>query len=426
MYSGYLALAGNEIVNNARASAYATSLGITTLGCQPCSTLRRAVWDDPYSTPEADDAPWFDPAEPSSREFAGFVGLDVTGLSRSSATRALTPLADNGAILGPVRRSHREIQVDVLAMAKTECALTYGISWLSSALRGRVCDTGCGGDTLCFFTCCPECPPWDSIADPTDPCIDLSTQSYRYLHNVGLLSAEQPTQVRRISGGWIGQITYTLAAGDPFIYREPILMALGPRPDQIMPNYTDPGVPATCSEATDCLRDPSCPAPPAPVLPPPPIDACFPTGPFTAARVVFSLPDGRAPIWPEKVPLVFIKAGATKMERLTIRWYGNAREADCATGLDPCAACAEVSIPFIPAGATLTIDGRTETAFVDCPGGPGLTTAEPVLYGRGGTPFVWPVFSCGTGMCMEIIAKANTVAADAQIEIYYVVREDAA
>lgn len=422
MYDGYLAFAGTEIVNSNRAAHYARAMNITTINCGGCSTFPRAVYDSPYVGPEEDDAPWFDPVEPASAEFAGFVGLEIVGLSKSVASQGLVPLTDNGAALHPLRRSHREIQVRALAVAKTQCALSYGFSWLAAVLRGRICGATCTGSTLCFFTCCP--PSCGAV--PTPPDEDTCGDPYwRTLLNAGLIEMEEPAEVKRTSGGWMGQVTFTLAAGNPFIWRDPILMATSGHPGTTLPNYEDPGEPPDCEETSDCLLDPNCPPPPAPILPPIPVDACFPTGPFTAARAIIALPQQKVPIWQEKVPLIFLKSGSKQLERLTLRWYGNPLDLPCDT-VDACNACAEVNIAFLPANATLTIDGRTETAYVDCPGGPGLATAQPQLYGRGGTPFVWPVFSCADGACLEVIAKADTVAVDSNIEIYYVVREDAA
>lgn len=421
MYTGYLAFAGTEVINSVRAAAYARAMNITAVSCGGCDTLPRALFDTPYSSPDQDDAPWYDPTEPASKEFGGFVGLEITGLSKTVAAHSLVPLADNGAALHPLRRTHREVQVRALALARSECALSYGFSWLSSVLRGRICSTGCDGADLCFFTCCPPCGPLPEEGEP-DTCGD---PYWRTILNAGLLTMDEPSEVRRLpGGGWCAQISFTIACGSPFIWRAPVLMATGPQPGDQLPDYEDPGVPPDCQEPSDCLRDLACPPPPAPVLPPVPVDACFPTGPFTASRTVIALPRDQVPIWSEQVPLIFVRAGSQRMERLTIRWYGNPRDVDCAT-VDPCSACAEVNIAFIPANSTLTIDGRTESAFVDCAGGPGIATAEPQLYGRGGTPFVWPVFSCNAGACLELIAKADSVATDASIEIYYVVREDA-
>lgn len=426
MYSGFVAYNGVEVINNDRAAAYAAALGITAVQCH-CGDLRRALGDAPYTTPENDDAPWYDESTPGSADFAGFVGLDATGVSKSVAGREAVPLITGGSALHPLRRKHREVQFSVLAIAKTECGLSYGFSWLAAALRGDVCGAGCDGDDLCFFTCCPICPepePEDPEAD--DPCYDWATQHWRTLRNCGLLEMSDPTDVKKIAGGWIGQVTFTIAAGDPYIYREPVTVIDGPRPDQIMPNYTDPGTPPDCIETADCLRIPGCPPPPAPILPPIPVDPCFPRGEFTAARVVMPVPRENLSAWSESVPLITIRSGNRSLRRLTLRWYDNALGLDCVSDLDPCAACAEVNVAMIPRNSTFVLDGRTERATVDCPGGPGMRTAEPALYGRHGTPFVWPVFSCNGGACLEIIAQANTVADNMHIEVAYVQRQDAA
>lgn len=427
MFTGFLSLSGNEVINNSRAATYAAALGITAVECGQCDGLANALWDEPYSSPDQDDAPWWDPTVPDSKEFAGLIGLEITGISKTTGRRDLVPLTSDGAALHPLRRSHREIQVRALALAKTDCALSYGYSWLASVLRGGLCSPGCSGDQLCFFTCCPPC------AD--DPALECADPYLRTLFNVGLLTMDEPVDQKAISGGWMSTVTFTLAAGNPSIYREPTLVVSSAQPGgEVIAGY-DPDVSVDCTEDINCLVDnrpptspewPACPVPPAPILPPVPVDACFPIGTFTANRNVFTLPSGLVPIWGEKVPYLVIKAGSQRLERIIIRWYGNPTDRDCDDALDPCSACAEVNIAYIPARSTLTIDGRTETAFVDCPGGPGLNTAEPQLYGPGGTPFTWPVFNCADSLCLEVIVKDSTLAPDALIEIYYAIREDAA
>lgn len=425
MFAGYLQYNGVEIINSSRAAAYSRSLGITDVACD-CDGLRYALDDDEYTSVDANSAPWWDPAAPDSKDFAGFVGLGVKGLSKTVASHSVVPLTTGGGALHPLRRAHREIQFQVLALAKTECALSYGFSWLAAALRGSACNPHCGGDQMCFFTCCPSCDEPDP--EGNDDCYNNATQYWRSLYNVGLLDMEDPTNVKRVSGGWLAEITFTMAAGNPNIYREPVVVADGPRPDQILPNYEDPGVPPHCLEPVDCLKDPiaDCPPPPAPPMPPVPVDRCWPTGPFTAARVIMPIPRDTLAVWLESVPLISINSGSRTLRRVTLRWYENPLGHDCATDLNPCGACAEVNIAYIPRQSTFVLDGRTETVSVDCPGGTGASTAEPAVYGRGGTPFVWPVFSCDSGACLEIIAQANSIADDIYIQVAYVQREDAA
>lgn len=421
MYEGYLAFGGNELVNNARTYAYAANLGITTFNCGPCDTLRRAVKDEPYALPEIDDAPWYDPAVPESAGFAGLYGLEIAGLSAGISSQQRIDLAAGGALLGPLRRRAKEIQVRGQLVAKDDCALSYGYAWLAAALRGAQCGPPCSGSSLCFFTCCPPpCP--DPEEGQPDTCGD---RYYRQMFNTGLLTGPIERSRRKIPGGWISEVDFTFTAANPFVWRDPVLLATGPTGGQQLPSYEDPGVPAECTETADCVKDPLCPAPLAPVLPPPTIDLCYPTTPFTARRWMIELPTGQVPVWHEKVPYLRVYPGSFDLRRLVVRWYLNPLQRDCATELDPCLACAEVQVPFLPRNAWFTLDGRTETASVDCPGGPGLMTAVPPLYGRGGAPFNWPVFGCDVPMCLEIIALESSVAPDARFEISTVVREEA-
>lgn len=421
-YTGYIALGGNELVNTSRAAAYAHALGVTTVQCPVCPTLHRAVGDLPYTSPDADDAPWFDPSIPASKEFAGLVGLEIFGLHKSFGRREPVALTSGGASLHPLRRAHREIQIRALALAKTDTALSYGFSWLASVLRGGCLDQ-CNGDSLCFFAGCPPCGPEPDVGE--DYCYESSTELWRQVFNVGLLEQEEPSDIVSFAGGYMAEVKMTLAAGNPFIYSEPRELT-GPVTQDIVVPF-NPVLDSDCVEDTDCLRDPlTCPVPPVPILPPLPVDSCFPTGTFAAARTIISVPPDTEAIWAEKVPYIEIRSGALKMERIIIRWYLDAiGTGECST-LDPCRACAEINIAFIPAYSTLVIDGRTETATVDCPGGPGLAKATPTLWARNGAPFVWPTFRCADAMCVEVIAKSNTVATDAKIQVSTVVREDAA
>jgi len=421
VFDGWLSFGGNEIINNARVWAYNNALAITNLKCGPCPTLVRAVKDQPYTTPEADDAPWYDPAVPESAGFAGAFGLRIAGMSNGVSAQQLSELPGGGAQLGPLRRSPKEIAVDVVLLAKTDCALSYGFAWLAAALRGVQCGASCTGQQLCFFTCCPPDCPLPDEGEP-DTCGDAQ---YRTLLDCGVISPPVERSRRKVPGGWLAEVSFGFSSGNPFIWRDPILLATGPTGGTQLPNYNDPGVPAACIETADCVRDPLCPAPLAPLLPPPVLDLCYPTTPFTARRWLISLPGGNVPVWHEKVPYVRINPGSFDLRRLTIRWYVNPLDRDCATQLDPCSACAEIQVPYLPRNAWFTLDGRTETAWVDCPGGPGLAQAYPPVYGRGGSEFQWPVFGCAVPQCLEILALDSSVAADARWEISTVVREEA-
>jgi hypothetical protein len=92
--------------------------------------------------------------------------------------------------------------------------------------------------------------------------------------------------------------------------------------------------------------------------------------------------------------------------------------------LDPCAACGEVTLSRIPAGASFVMDGTTRTVTIDCPGS-GPTDASPLLgQGGGQLPFRFPEIACGgTPYVLCVTADATSVAADASVSASIAVRE---
>jgi hypothetical protein len=409
--SDYMDLGCTEIINSARAAVYAGKHCLLE-GCEPCPGLAEAINDQPYVDPVADPAPWYDPAVPESASFLGVMGLSAAGFSQSTLARTAVQLVGDGAALGVARRSHREITYTVLLLVLEECALAYALEWLASALRGAPCEGSCGGDELGAFACCPT---------------GDGTRELRHLYGVGLMTGPQITSVRYLPEGIIAEATFTLAAAVPWIYREPLESltqwvdlaggeVLTMDPDEI---YGD------CAEATPCLEDPLCPPPPLPIRAPVPVDACYPTGPAEFRRSVVALSPMDQPEWLEAVPVLELETGASAMRRLIVRFWANPLGGDCMDVADPCAACTDIQIPYLPAGSTLTVDGRTQTATVECPQGVlGSSSSEPTLYGPLGQAFEWPIFSCPTGLCIEILSTAATTAAGARARVLLVPRSD--
>jgi len=436
-FHGYLSLGGNELLNSARVAAYAQALGITAISCQSCELLPRVLGDAPYTSPDQDDAPWWDPSVVASKDFAGVLGVEIVGLDNPVNNREVVTLAGDGAAMSPVRRKPREILVRGYLFARTDCGLSYARSWLAAAVRGGSCGLPCVGDDLCYLACCPtDCP--EPGVDEDDTCGDAE---WRTLYNVGVTDGPVPKSLARVSGGFMQEIEFTLTAGNPFIYHVPKLVTTGPNAEQQIPG-TLPDEPVDCFEDISCIATAltDCPPLPKPIIPLVPPDPCYWSGDFTNYRAVVSVPRDITPLWMESVPYLRFRAGSEKLERVTLRWYANPQDVDCKAALQdpdpalrplgPCDACAEVNIPIIPAGSTLTFDGRLQRAWVDCPGGPGVDTAEPPIYGRGGNAFTWPVFGCGQSLCLEIIMRRRTGSGptppppDATWEIYTVARED--
>lgn len=410
MLVDYLELAGVEIVNSARAVAYGLARGVP-IQCDPCPDLPAALGDLPYVDPVADQAPWYDAGVPESAGFLGVLGQSVAGFNSSTIGREPAQLVGDGAALGVARRSHREIAWTVLLITTGECALSYALEWLASALGGSACGT-CDGDEMCVFSCCP---------------VD-GQRELRHLYGVGILDAPQVSATQYLpSGPVLATVTFTLAAGVPWIYREPLDTLTGwvSLADGISISVDPDQVYEQCIEPTPCLDDPDCPAPPLPPRPPIPVDACYPTGRDQFRQSVIGLRPVDQPQWLETVPVLEVVTGRTAMRRLVIRFWTDPH-GDCARTTDPCRACAAIQVPYLPARSVLRVDGRTQRAVVDCPQGPtGTASSAPTLYGPQGRHFEWPVFACATGLCIELLSLEETTADNARARVLLVPRSDA-
>lgn len=426
MWDGYLALAGNEIVNTARATAYARNAGLA-VQCDPCESAASVIGDPPYWQVD-EDAPWWDPAMPQSAGFLGVFGLDVAGFNTNPVSRTPTALIGGGSVLGPLTRTHREITFTVALIATGECELAYGLEWLSAALLGSACggDSCSSGDVACLFGCCPGTSPYSP-----DGTADL-----RYLYDVGLLEGPSVTEKEYIPGGPCGArrgefiwatVTFTLAAAKPWIYREPLAtlvdwVPLGGGetvtvdPDQV---YEE------CLTPEPCLTDPKCPPPYLPPAPPVPKSPCYPSGraKFRRSRIQVSpLEQGQ---WLETVPVLEVQAGGNDMRRLLVRFWANPQNSPCEDYSDPCNACADINLPYLPSGSRLTVDGRVQRSVVECEQYPiGTATATPTIYGAQGAHFDWPVFTCPTGLCIEVWSLSQYTAPDATARVLLVPRSD--
>lgn len=161
-YQGYMALANSEgetieLVNAARVKAYTDNLAPTIglRGCDDCEGLPEALGED-YTTPEADNAPWYDPTVPDTANFYGVYPLAFDGVDDSTRTIESAELTGDGSVVVGSRYGGKDIRVSGMAFAKDEAALYEGMSWLDSALNGTE-EGRCFGDRLNLYASCP--PP---------------------------------------------------------------------------------------------------------------------------------------------------------------------------------------------------------------------------------------------------------------------------
>lgn len=424
MWDGYLAVAGNEVINSARAVAYAREAGLE-INCEPCDSTAEAMGDDPYIS-NGSDAPWWDENSPESAGFIGVFGMDVAGFNSNPISRTPTALIGDGSALGPIRRTHREIAFTVALITTGECELNYALEWLSVVLQGSVCQGSsgtCSGDEMCVLSCCPG-------SYPAKEGQVIGDAEIRRLYDVGLLTGPSVTEKQYLQDGrfiWT-TVTFTLAAAKPWIYRDPLAsnvdwVALGT--GELVPNIDPDQVYQQCLTPEPCTIDPECPQPAMPPAAPAPTSPCYPTGLGTFRRSRITVNPQDQPAWTETVPVLEVRSGSTDMRRLLVRFWANPQGNPCESFNDPCNACSDINISYLPAGSTLRVDGRVQRSVVECPQFPiGTATATPTVYGPQGSFFEWPSFPCPTGLCIEVWSRSDTTAGDATARVLLVPRSD--
>jgi hypothetical protein len=160
MYEGYLKFGASEALNIARTMAYVKA-GIVAPGVfidapTGYDGLRESLGDAEYRTPALDAAPWFDPANPDTAEFAGVLPLSVTGLDGTTRAVTVTDRTGDGGTASAPRRSSRTIAVSALLVGRDGAGAAAGLEWLTTTLH-RSCegDSDCEGTDLSGFLVCP-------------------------------------------------------------------------------------------------------------------------------------------------------------------------------------------------------------------------------------------------------------------------------
>ena len=202
-----------------------------------------------------------------------------------------------------------------------------------------------------------------------------------------------PTPLRDLefdNGTRMRMVEFVFVAGKPFVYGSPLTMvfpstgtALGTVP------WTDPECPV---DELEPISDPLCPPPPAPPRPPAIAANCVPPE-TTWERHWYDLPASSVSAWSEMVPQITVRAEASAVRHLRVRFYPNpfGRTAE---EIDPCSWCAEYVLSYLPADTEAVIDGVLEQSTAS------VAAGEPQPYdtfvvSTGGEPLEWSSMSCG-------------------------------
>lgn len=462
-------LSGQEIVNSARTLAYLENgYGPPSMqvngGCF-CSNIRELIECDsePYVSPEVDGAPWYDASVPESADFAGFLPVEIEGLG-STYSRTSADKITGGAALGRLRPGPRTIIWRGYLFGRSDCAVRFGLGWLTANLAGSGCEA-CGGEELDILVCCPDLadsPPvsgCSSLPEVNRP--DLcppytNPDAFRTLKNVGLIDGPKILSQRKTGCGsscgndsceddtLIMEVEFSLMAGNPYLYGCPVCLCV----DLPLPAVTegdcatDPfwekltgaqvaeiaaavasGSPSpclgdVCDPEPDCTTtDSECRPADLPTIAPF-TDNCF-CDPLHPVQTCCPIPADAFSQFFEGAPVIEIFSGSAAMRGTTIRFFENPKDLECCdVSEDACLNCDSLNIRFIPAGATMTIDGTNRTISVLCRGSVVPIRAEHLTV----TPFSWPILQC-TNYCICIETDGVALSPDATVTVLITPRE---
>ena len=454
-------LDGIEVLNDARTQAYIRNglgPGGLKVACDTlCPAMAEIIGCDPvsgYTSPIADGAPWISASYPESQDFLGLLVSDFEGLG-STLTREVSPVLNEGAILGRLRAAHRTLSWKGYLIGRTCCSVAYGLRWLTRQLSGpSACAGSCTTSTLDLIMCCPEFPDSnpandDSVsglvgggyggtifASPSyggpDQTVmateeifpvpeSVNDRAFRTLYNVGLIEGPLITDQVRVGCGCgcseVMQVEFTLVAGKPYLYQNAITIA-----EDVPLSF---GVPTFAPELSDCGQatcayNPDCPppeTPPLPVL----TNNCYEV-PLLPTATRISVPRLYWPDISDAVPIITIYSGSQPLVSTTLDFYETVAGDPCGelVGLGQLScnpACGTLKIPYIPAESYFVIDGRINKMSIICPNRANTEPGEKLTSGEWG----WPVFSCH-GFCFELITDQTYLNAAATVTFELVPR----
>lgn len=379
MYEGYLAVNEVEILNAQRAEKYiSTGLPHLQIDCETVG-LDVALGDAPYTDPATDSAPWYTPHNPRSADFLGLMPNKITGGSDASREIVSTEKIGDGAAHSSPRHASKEIRVTATAFSITEEGLSIGLAWLRHVLTEKDCSAvfgeGCTGRDMNMFTALPV------IGAPSV----LSLR--RTFYSVEVIDGPLVIENLAPKVGHAKRVEFIFRAGKPWAFSPENVIVSGA---DLSTGFSHTDVVADCSTAanpySEFIDDPFFTAvvkpPSAPVMKPPNILKIT-----SWRRTIVSIPENLVQQWGGLTPVVRVKATAA-VQQVRLRFWD-------AQGLNsgPCDYEGEFLISYIPAGATMTIDGIRDSITVTLASGKTVPGSH-LVYGSDGLPFTWPDMVC--------------------------------
>lgn len=406
-YNGWMQFNGIELVNVSRTVQLAQAMGISTVRV-PAS---KVAWIGPaLGETDYDDiieAPWYDSNRPETGEFAGFIPLDFTGLDESTQASAPIEFITDGGHSGKRRASTLAMVGSFVIVALTERGAEYGKQWLDVVLQGSPNRRFCNGVDLTYFA-------WGDADAPKV-----------HRRDVALTRGTSVTRRRRreCSSSW--WVQFTVTAGDPYQYGEPVLVVEDLGGTVSSPFYLDTG--------TEVMTESLCPVfdytpiydPLFPGLAPvPAIPNFYPDGWEIYPGMTFDR------YWVEIFPSALVRTTVPRLALTTSSLEARmVRVSIWPRGEDPdiqCNALWTTTVSYIPEEVEMTIDGELRAAYVWDGVSDAVRRAESLIYGDDAAPMNWTTIAArGYLVALDLFSDSDgALAQDVEADLWLIPRSN--
>lgn len=233
----------------------------------------------------------------------------------------------------------------------------------------------------------------------------------------------------------IYEVQFTIRAGNPCIYRDPIDLGtesfLCVFEDECQIDWIPPGAGRNCKDfsckatTTDCATDPLCSTSSAPSVPDPPPagcgSSCEPSSDVTCCSVI-QVDASAIPDHASATLRLEIFAGSQPMRHVKIKLWANPLSLPV-DQLDDCDACSILGVNYIADETTLVIDGSTRTMEIECVGGQTVRANRFVANTGGAGRMQYPDLACGDTNYTIQVCSPEFTAADSTFKASLIIKE---
>lgn len=406
MYRGWMTLGGIELANAHRTMQYMDNgvAPLTTTVTFDDTWPHTARWlgHQPYRLPQLDTAPWYDPNEPDSKEFAGMWPLSIEGGDLAGMDREIIEGIGHGGGFGIPRLRTRSLKISALVIGSSAAGVDFGLQWLTSVLRGDRCAGDFAGQTLSYLSSTPK---WIDPEIATSTLRDCVAPYRRDLYEVVCTALPEIVErfgVDRCANTKVAsayRVEFEITAGTPWAWAptevllDDLVFDTAREPESL---YFMKAVDGVCQQTTcpdtSTLYDPQRPPLTTVVRPVPPSENA-PCLPLEYRRTSAVLSKRLLTRHQDTVATVTITAGGRDERGILLRWIKCWNDEGDFEEQAACNTVSEAAVQYLPSLSTLYLHGPTERPYVLMRNGDRIDAA-PVVVGIDGGPWQPPVFNC--------------------------------